>query len=203
MPNVGKSTLLNALRAAGVHRGKAARTGAQPGITRSISSGVKIVDGGPDSAGVYLIDTPGVFVPFVPDPETMLKLSLVGCVKDTIVPLETCVDYLLYRMNLVDPGLYGQWCEPTNEVRVFLEGVAKKTGRLGRGACLDLEAAALWVLQMWRTGQLGRVVLDDVTSVTLAEQKKVGDEEVISMSQARKRGKELLRQRSKSQDVDA
>ncbi|KAF2150073.1 mitochondrial GTPase-like protein 1 [Myriangium duriaei CBS 260.36] len=202
MPNVGKSTLLNALRAAGVHKGKAARTGAQPGITRSIASSVKIVE--PDersgAGAVYLIDTPGVFVPFVPDPETMLKLSLVGCVKDGIVPLETCVDYLLYRMNLVDPEAYGAWCPPTNEIGVLLENVAKRTGRLGKGATLDLEAAALWVLQKWRTGHMGKFVLDEVSEETLEERRKMDG--AVSMNQAKKRGKEALRQKSKSQNME-
>lgn len=45
MPNVGKSTLLNALRAIGVRKGKVAKTGAQPGVTRKIGSAVKIIEG--------------------------------------------------------------------------------------------------------------------------------------------------------------
>lgn len=204
MPNVGKSTLLNALRAAGVHKGKAARTGAQPGITRSIASSVKIVeaDDAVGAGAVYLIDTPGVFVPYVPDPETMLKLSLVGCVKDGIVPLEVCVDYLLFRINLVDPTAYAAWSPPTNEVGVLLENVAKRTGRLGKGGALDLEAAALWVLQRWRTGHVGKFVLDNVSEETLTQRSQINDE-VISMSQVRKRGKALLRQRSKAQNSES
>ena len=44
MPNVGKSSLLNALRQVGVHKGKAAHTGAQPGVTRKIGTTVKIIE---------------------------------------------------------------------------------------------------------------------------------------------------------------
>ncbi|KAG9757032.1 GTPase, partial [Aureobasidium melanogenum] len=76
MPNVGKSSLLNALRKEGVGKGKAAHTGAQPGVTRKISTSVKIIDSTEDGEGVYLLDTPGVFIPYVPDAEAMLKLAL-------------------------------------------------------------------------------------------------------------------------------
>lgn len=58
MPNVGKSTLLNALRRAGVNKGKSERTGAQPGITRKIGTSVKIHND-PD---IYIIDTPGTLI---------------------------------------------------------------------------------------------------------------------------------------------
>lgn len=57
MPNVGKSSLLNALRAVGVGKGKAERTGGQPGVTRKVGTSVKVCED-PD---VYLIDTPGEY----------------------------------------------------------------------------------------------------------------------------------------------
>jgi len=57
MPNVGKSSLLNALRRVGVHRKKAAITGGQPGVTRKIATSVKISE----DPLIYLIDSPGTF----------------------------------------------------------------------------------------------------------------------------------------------
>jgi hypothetical protein len=44
-----------------------------------------------------------VFVPYVPDVESMLKLALCGSVKDTVIPPTSIADYLLYHLNLVDP----------------------------------------------------------------------------------------------------
>lgn len=104
----------------------------------------------------------GVFVPYIPNSETMLKLALVGCVKDTIVPPVTLADYLLYRMNLHDPTIYSAYHDPTNNILDFLAAIAKRTGRLMKGGEPDLEATALWIVSRWRNGLLGRFMLDPV-----------------------------------------
>ncbi|KAL0263410.1 Mitochondrial GTPase 1 [Diplodia seriata] len=197
MPNVGKSSLLNALRLAGTGKGKAASTGAQPGITRKIGSGVKIVQGEAGTEGVYLLDTPGVFVPYVPDADAMLRLALCGSVKDTIIAPVTLADYLLYHINLVDPGLYAEYHEPTNEVVPLLEAVAMKTGRLGAGGVPDTEAAALWMIQRWRTGHLGQFMLDEITPEALNELRASRDRQEPSMNQARKADKERRKAEAK------
>ncbi|PBP24938.1 P-loop containing nucleoside triphosphate hydrolase protein [Diplocarpon rosae] len=200
MPNVGKSSLLNALRMAGVHKAKAAITGAQPGVTRKIASGVKIVERDEEKGteGVYLVDTPGVFVPFVPDAEAMMKLALVGSVRDTIIAPVTLCDYLLYHINKQQGGetRYGDYCTPTNDVVELLEGVCKKTGRLGKGGIPDIDAAALWVVQRWRQGNLGAFMLDEVTEDGLVN--RVNAENLLSMSQARKQAREAQRARGKA-----
>ena len=219
MPNAGKSTLLNALRLRGMNGAKAARTGANPGVTRRLSSPVRIVPGEGRSAavgsaagdrsldgvgeGVFLVDTPGVFVPYVADPEKMLKLALVGCVRDGIVPRETLADYLLFRLNRADPSgaLYlarlGMEA-PTNDVGEFLEAVARRVGKVARGGGANYEAAAEWVVQEWRGGGLGRLLLDEVTPETLARGMEEAKEETLSMNQARKKEKEARKARNEA-----
>ncbi|KAK5662928.1 hypothetical protein OQA88_6340 [Cercophora sp. LCS_1] len=207
MPNAGKSTLLNRLRARGMGLPKAAKTGAQPGVTRKLGTPVRITPSETSAErgsqglgeGVFVVDTPGVFVPYVSRPEDMLKLALVGCVKDGLVPVVTVADYLLYHLNLVDPGLYVErFCDegPTNDVHQFLRGVAKRTGKLRKGGELSLEAAAEWVVQEWRRGGLGRFLLDEVTSETLREAVESAREPTLSMNQARKKDKEARKARS-------
>jgi mitochondrial GTPase 1 len=200
MPNVGKSTLLNRLRACGMNLPKAAKTGSEPGVTRKFSTPVRIAPGEstllPGSEGlgegVFIADTPGVFIPYVSKPEDMLKLALVGCVKDGLVPAMTIADYLLYRLNLVDPGLYkDKFClgQPTNDVHEFLMGVGLKTGRLVKGGNVSLEAAADYVVHEWRKGGLGRFLLDEVNEEALKEAVRAAEEPALSMNQARKKEK--------------
>jgi mitochondrial GTPase 1 len=194
MPNVGKSSLINGIRNVSLNKGKAARTGDQPGITRKISTKVKILEDHnlPGEAGnVYVLDTPGVFVPYVPDGETMLKLALCGSVKDTIVQPMTVADYLLFHLNLQSPNLYHKYSEPTNDIQALLEKMAKAKGRLKKGGEVDVQAASLQFIQSWRAGEMGRFILDDVKDEGLTEyDDKVGSYGG-SVSQARKEMKRL------------
>ncbi|KAK6820792.1 60S ribosomal protein L4 [Apiospora arundinis] len=189
MPNAGKSSLLNSMRQVGMQKSAAARTGSNPGITRKLSS-----------PGVFVVDTPGVFVPYVGDVNAMLKLALVGCVKDSVVPWEILADYLLFNLNLRDPDLYGEFCRPTNSADEFLEAVALRTGKLEKGGTPALELAATWIVQQFRSGNLGQFCLDEIDEENLRSWARKGQaggdgDEKISMNQARKREKEARKVR--------
>ncbi|KAL2180915.1 uncharacterized protein P884DRAFT_191743 [Thermothelomyces heterothallicus CBS 202.75] len=225
MPNAGKSTLLNALRrrsgigrpaaAAAAAAPKVARTGANPGVTRKLSSPVRIVPPEtPDDPslrgvgeGVFVVDTPGVFIPYVSDPEKMLKLALVGCVRDGILPRETLADYLLYRLNLdYGTGTGGEPAyvarlgmdAPTNDVTEFLEAVARRLGKLAKGGRANYDAAAEWAVQEWRSGGLGKALLDEVTPESLAAAMEEARETALSMNQARKKDKQARKARNEA-----
>ncbi|KAI3540765.1 hypothetical protein CABS01_03166 [Colletotrichum abscissum] len=209
MPNVGKSTLLNKLRVHGMHKKQSvARVGAQPGVTRKLSSPVRILDsetsGAGDSndtmglgEGVFVLDTPGVFMPFVSEAESMVKLALAGSVKDDRIPMEILADYLLYRLNLVDPGAYARYSEPTNEVNEFLTGVARRTGKLKSGGEANADSAADWIVKQWRVGNLGKFVLDDITDEAFKDKELAREGQgPLSMNQARRKEKEARKERA-------
>jgi ribosome biogenesis GTPase A len=98
VPNVGKSTIINSLRKkdTGItHTSKSgARTGGNPGLTKSIS-GFKIISDPP----TYCVDTPGLIVPKINSTEDGLKLCACNCIRDGIVEPETVCDYVLYQLN--------------------------------------------------------------------------------------------------------
>ncbi|KAL6050315.1 Mitochondrial GTPase [Balamuthia mandrillaris] len=95
VPNVGKSTLINKLRAVNNLRTASAKTGPLPGVTRGLNC-FKVSE---RPVAAYLMDTPGIMMPRINDVEVGLKLSLVGAIKESVVGKKAIADYLLYSMN--------------------------------------------------------------------------------------------------------
>lgn len=86
IPNIGKSTIINALRSKDTsisesNKKGGARTGAKPCLTTSIS-GFKIVH----DPAMYLVDTPGIIIPKIrEDSEDGLKLAAIHAIRDGIL----------------------------------------------------------------------------------------------------------------------
>ena len=95
LPNVGKSTLINALRRLGVQKGKAAKVGPHAGVTQRIQTRIKIHQDPP----IYLVDTPGIFDPVISNPMQGIKIALAGSTKDRLTEEWNVADYLLFRLN--------------------------------------------------------------------------------------------------------
>ncbi|KAG2557483.1 hypothetical protein PVAP13_8NG205301 [Panicum virgatum] len=101
VPNVGKSALINSIHRIATSRfpvhdkNKRATVGPLPGVTQDIA-GYKIAS----QPSTYVLDTPGVLVPIIPDMETGLKLALTGAVKDSVVGEERIAKYLLSLLKI-------------------------------------------------------------------------------------------------------
>lgn len=161
MPNVGKSTLVNTLRSVGLDTSgavstkvrKVARTGGQPGVTRATSEIIKLLSD-PD---ILVHDTPGVFLPSVKDAETMLALSLVGCIHTSFVDPVIQADYLLYVLNLQDPTgkKYSEYIgHPTNSIDELLYHVAQTRNVLRKDGSYDKDGMAIHWTSKWKQGRL-------------------------------------------------
>ncbi|XP_019646840.1 PREDICTED: mitochondrial ribosome-associated GTPase 1-like [Branchiostoma belcheri] len=170
IPNVGKSSLINAFRRMYLKKGKATPVGKDPGITRSVLTRIRVSD----RPSVFLLDTPGVLSPNIPDVETGFKLALVGAIKDHLVGEDFLADYLLYRLNREKNFRYVEHYkmqEPCDHVLKMLGHVAVQMGKTrkirmdsGTGAVMvhqpNFQLAALQFLRDFRQGTLGPAMLD-------------------------------------------
>ena len=93
IPNVGKSTFINALA------GKAcAKTGNKPGVTKG-KQWIRL------NKNVELLDTPGILWPRFEDQAVGLKLAFIGSIKDEILQTEELAAELVKFMNENYPGV--------------------------------------------------------------------------------------------------
>ncbi|KAK4052144.1 Mitochondrial GTPase 1 [Microbotryomycetes sp. JL201] len=173
MPNVGKSSILNALRRVGVRKGKAASTSSMPGHTRRLSTVIKVSERPP----VYVYDTPGIMVPFlgrgVSGSEAALKLALTGGIKESLFETETLAEYLLWRLRMRcetrDEGyssdtlldcLHLARDTPLEQPSEFFTALAHRLAAMRKGGEPDIDFAGRWLIQAFREGKLGRWTLD-------------------------------------------
>ncbi|XP_064476782.1 mitochondrial GTPase 1-like isoform X2 [Ornithodoros turicata] len=176
IPNVGKSSLINALRHKYLQiKGQATRVGALAGVTKSVLMKIKISE----DPLIYLLDTPGIMTPSAQDAEVGLKLALCGNMNDNLVGVELMADYLLYWLNKNGNYSYTDYLgleEPCDDIRlvlyktaVALRATLKVRTYEGLAVKPDLDAAATHFVLGFRQGIFGRVVLD-VDKLQLTEQ---------------------------------
>ncbi|GAA5929153.1 hypothetical protein JCM3775_006748 [Rhodotorula graminis] len=209
MPNVGKSSILNALRRVGVKKGKAASTSSEPGHTRRLSTVIKIATSPP----VYIYDTPGIMVPFlgrgVAGQEAALKLALTGGIKESLFEREVLGEYLLWRLRIRsemrdegwrDSDLLDRLSLPSStslaDPTAFFTALAARLSAVRRGGHPDVDFAGRWLVQAFREGKLGRWTLDGLgrggEAVDDAREMREGDVDEVGEGEA----KELLWERT-------
>ena len=153
IPNVGKSTLLNAL----VKR-KVAAVGDEPAVTKS-QQRIAL------TPRLTLVDTPGLMWPKIEHDEDGYLLAIAHAIGRNAVIDEDVATHLagilLARYPESITARYGLAVAGLDAPGV-LEGVARKRGCIikGRGGELDLEKAAMQFLTDFRNGALGRISLE-------------------------------------------
>ena len=163
IPNVGKSTLINALL-----KRRVAAVGDEPAVTKN-QQGFDL------NERMTLIDTPGLMWPKIEyDSDGFMLAASHAVGRNAIIDEEVAgflgdillanyPDLLVKRYGFPIDGLDGAG---------IIEAVAKRRGYLLKGGIPNLEKAALMLLQDFRTGALGRISLESPQSrnIMLTEQ---------------------------------
>jgi ribosome biogenesis GTPase A len=151
IPNVGKSTLMNALL-----KKRVAAVGDEPAVTKQQQ---RLYLGN----NMVLIDTPGLMWPKIEHPSDGLMLAASHAIgTNAIIEEEVATflaDQLLARYPQLLTARYGFSVADIDAVAV-IEGVAKKRAYRLKGGEPDFEKAAHTLLQDYRSGALGRISLE-------------------------------------------
>ena len=153
VPNTGKSTLINNLC------GQAKTvTGNRPGVTRG-KQWVRIND------YFELLDTPGTLYPKLNNQTIAQNLAYIGSIKDEVLDSFALSCVLLEDIHRIDPSVlkmrYGLFFDTfKGDTIAAMEAIAKARGYLLRGGEPDTERAATAVLDDFRKGRLGKIILD-------------------------------------------
>ena len=160
IPNVGKSTLINA-----VSGRKGARAENRPGVTRG-KQWVTV------DQGLELLDTPGILWPRFEDMQVGRHLAYTGAVKEQVVDQEELAAGLMsllaerYPKTLTDsyklpevPAREGEENDVAYGYRL-LQACAQKRGMRISGGEFDTERMSRVLLDEYRAGKLGRFTLE-------------------------------------------
>ncbi len=152
IPNVGKSTLINAVSG---RRGAKAEN--RPGVTRG-KQWVTV------DQGLELLDTPGILWPRFEDPQVGRHLAYTGAVKESVVDQEELAAGLMSLLAERYPAALAEryQLEPRVEMSPWelLEAAGRRRGFLVSGGEVDLSRMCRTLLEEFRSGKLGRFTLE-------------------------------------------
>ena len=151
IPNVGKSTLMNALL-----KKRVAKVGDEPAVTKSQQRLYLNKD-------IVLTDTPGMLWPKIEYPTDGLMLAICHAVGVNALIEEEIAAFLGEQLLTHYPQLlaarYGLKTPALDGVGV-LEAIAQRRGYRIKGGEFDIEKAAHAFLQDFRDGAIGRISLE-------------------------------------------
>ena len=151
IPNVGKSTLMNALL-----KKRVAAVGDEPAVTKTQQ---RLYLGN----NMVLTDTPGLMWPKIEHPSDGLMLAASHAIGINAIIEEEVATFLAEQLLSRYPQLltarYGFPIDGIDGVAV-VEGIAKKRAYRLKGGELDFEKAAHTLLLDYRSGALGRISLE-------------------------------------------
>lgn len=161
IPNVGKSTLMNALL-----KRRVAKVGDEPAVTKQQQR----FDLSPRMA---LIDTPGMMWPKIEHDSDGYMLAASHAIgRNAVIDEEVAVELGCILLARYSPELEKRYGISVSAMdgQALVEAVAARRGCRIKGGGLDLEKAALILLNDYRSGAIGRISLEtpDTRQVMLA-----------------------------------
>ena len=155
IPNVGKSSLINRLSG-----GAKTKVENRPGVTRA-KQWIRL------GAQLELLDMPGILWPKFEDQQAALHLAFTGAINDNVYDVSSVVLLLLDTLRIKSPSDLKERYRLDEELTSgleLLEIIGRKRGCLRAGGKIDYEKAEQIVLTDFRSGRLGRVILDVLPS---------------------------------------
>ncbi len=151
VPNCGKSTLINNLA-----RGAKTVTGNRAGVTRG-KQWVRVGD------YLEVMDTPGTLYPKLTDQVTARHLAYIGSIKDEVLDTtELALDFLSELRTIAPENIQIRYNTEFAETDLStLEAIAAARGYLLKGREPDLLRAANALLDDFRKGKCGKIILED------------------------------------------
>ncbi len=154
IPNVGKSSFINRMA-----QSKRTKVEDRPGVTRT-KQWVKIGN------NMELLDMPGVLWPKFDDQKVAQRLAFTGAINDDIMDLEALASLLLqYLAKHYPEALEQRYKMQHPEMQsengyILLEQLGRKRGMLISGGEVNMERAAIMLLDEFRSGKLGKITLE-------------------------------------------
>ncbi len=152
IPNVGKSSFINRMA-----QSKRAKVEDRPGVTRT-KQWVKI------GSNMELLDMPGVLWPKFDDQEVAKRLAFTGAINDDVVDIEMLAMLLLEYLAKNYPDTLETRYKMTEFSEMggieLLETMGRKRGMLISGGEVNIERAAITLIDEYRSGKLGRMTLE-------------------------------------------
>jgi len=152
IPNVGKSTFINA-----ISKKAATKTGNKPGVTKG-KQWIRL------NQTLELLDTPGILWPKFEDNTVGMHIAMIGSINDEILHVdELAADIIDFMKNNYGGRLAERYgVEEVSDNFAILEAIGKARGCLIKGGEIDYTKASNIVIDEFRSGKLGNITIENV-----------------------------------------